>query len=210
VEPKESWRFITDSDAGLLLSADCIRKSADHAGQLDGSALIVAGFFTARFPSLLRPPKMSLEAAPRTVMEEVPAPGLSSAFKLFTFIASSVQAAQESKKQFQVLAKGVGELLSTLNAEFRGSRIVAADCVKPLADLEKWAFQLFGSVSSYYQPKPAARYSSIHSEGARKAFSQVALEQGLTDQQDRIILSTDGTYCWCIPCEFYRTLLPLA
>ncbi|KAJ6528988.1 hypothetical protein B0H19DRAFT_1274608 [Mycena capillaripes] len=42
----------------------------------------------------------------------------------------------ESKQQLQVLAKGVGELLSTLNAEFKGSRIVAAKCVKPLGDLD--------------------------------------------------------------------------
>jgi hypothetical protein len=99
--------------------------------------LIVAGVFTARFASLLRPPEMSLEVVLRTVLAEVPVPGLSSAFKLFTFIVSAVQTAQESKKQLQVLTKGVGELLSTLNGEFRGSRLVAANCVKPLADLEK-------------------------------------------------------------------------
>jgi hypothetical protein len=79
----------------------------------------------------------SLEAALHVVLGEVPVPGLSSAFKLFTFIVSSVQATRESKKQLQVLAKGVGELLSTLNSEIRESRIVAANCVKPLADLEK-------------------------------------------------------------------------
>jgi hypothetical protein len=79
----------------------------------------------------------SLEAAQHVVLAEVPVPDLSSAFKLFTFIVSSVQAARESKKQLQVLAKGVGELLSTLNSEIRGSRIVAANCLKQLADLEK-------------------------------------------------------------------------
>ncbi|KAJ7640512.1 hypothetical protein B0H17DRAFT_1216606 [Mycena rosella] len=79
---------------------------------------------------------MSLDAALHTVLAEVPVPGLSSAFKLFTFIVSSVQAARESNQQLQVLAKGVGELLSTLNAEFKGSRIVAAKCVKPLGDLD--------------------------------------------------------------------------
>jgi hypothetical protein len=84
---------------------------------------------------------MSLEAVLHGVLHgvlgEFIVPGLSSAFTLFTFIVSSVQAARESKKQLQVLAKGVGELLSTLNSEFRESRIVAANCVKPLADLEK-------------------------------------------------------------------------
>jgi hypothetical protein len=80
---------------------------------------------------------MSLEAALNAVLGEIPVPGLFSAFRLFKFIVSSVQAAQESKKQLQVLAKGVGELLSTLNLEIRESRIVAANCVKPLADLEK-------------------------------------------------------------------------
>jgi hypothetical protein len=80
---------------------------------------------------------MVLEAALHVVLGEVPVPGLFSAFKLFTFIVSSVEATRESKKQLQVLAKGVGELLSTLNSEFKESRIVAANCVKPLADLEK-------------------------------------------------------------------------
>ncbi|KAJ7898239.1 hypothetical protein B0H14DRAFT_2557275 [Mycena olivaceomarginata] len=79
---------------------------------------------------------MSLEAALHAVLGEIPVPGLSSAFRLFTFIVSSVQAARESKEKLQVLAKGVGELLSTLNSEIRGSGIVAANCVKPLADLE--------------------------------------------------------------------------
>ncbi|KAJ7718547.1 hypothetical protein B0H16DRAFT_422470 [Mycena metata] len=79
---------------------------------------------------------MSLEAALHAVLGETPVPGLSSAFRLFTFIVSSVQAARESKKQLQVLAKGVGELLSTLNLEIRESRIVATSCVKPLGDLE--------------------------------------------------------------------------
>ncbi|KAJ7467453.1 kinase-like domain-containing protein [Mycena galericulata] len=79
---------------------------------------------------------MSLEASLRVVLAEVPVPGLSTAFSVFKFIVSSVQAVKESKKQLQVLAKGIGELLSTLNAEFRGSRIVTANCVKPLADLE--------------------------------------------------------------------------
>ncbi|KAJ7191761.1 kinase-like domain-containing protein, partial [Mycena pura] len=79
---------------------------------------------------------MSLEAALHAVLGEIPVPGLSSAFRLFTFIISSVQAARESKKQLQVLAKGVGELLSTLNSEIRESKIVAETCVKPLADLD--------------------------------------------------------------------------
>jgi hypothetical protein len=80
---------------------------------------------------------MALEAALHVVMGEVPVPGLSSAFRLFTFIVSSVEATRESKKQLQFLAKGVGELLSTLNSEIRESRIVAVNCVKPLAELEK-------------------------------------------------------------------------
>jgi hypothetical protein len=80
---------------------------------------------------------MSLEAALDAVLGEVPVPGLSPTFKLFASIVSSVQAARESKKQLQALAKGVGELLSTLNTEFSESRIVATNCVKPLADLEK-------------------------------------------------------------------------
>ncbi|KAJ7705640.1 hypothetical protein B0H16DRAFT_1439476 [Mycena metata] len=79
---------------------------------------------------------MSLEAALHTVLAEVPAPGLSSAFKLLTFILSSVQAARESKKQLETLAQDITQLLRTLNVEFKEFRIIAANCVKPLADLE--------------------------------------------------------------------------
>ncbi|KAJ7093533.1 hypothetical protein C8R44DRAFT_815278, partial [Mycena epipterygia] len=79
---------------------------------------------------------MSLEAALHVVLGMTPVPGLSAAFTVFRFIVASVQSAQESKKQLEALAKGVGGLLETLNAEFRESRLVAANFNKPLTDLE--------------------------------------------------------------------------
>jgi hypothetical protein len=88
------------------------------------------------FPTMS--PETALHAGLEVVLGEVPVPGLTCAFKLFTFIiVTSVHTARESRKQLHFLAKGVGELLSTLNSEFRESRIVAANCVEPLADLEK-------------------------------------------------------------------------
>ncbi|KAJ7496357.1 hypothetical protein FB451DRAFT_1207578 [Mycena latifolia] len=69
-------------------------------------------------------PTMSLEAALHIVLAANPVLGLSPAFTLFNFIVSSVQAVQESKKQLEVLAVAVGQLL----AIGLGVQVIKADC----------------------------------------------------------------------------------
>ncbi|KAJ7107926.1 hypothetical protein C8R44DRAFT_986984, partial [Mycena epipterygia] len=65
-----------------------------------------------------------------------PVPGLSAAFTLFSFIVSSVQAAQERNQQLEALAKTVGQLLAALDSEFRESRLSVSKCGGPLAELK--------------------------------------------------------------------------
>ncbi|KAJ7496362.1 hypothetical protein FB451DRAFT_196353 [Mycena latifolia] len=75
---------------------------------------------------------MSLEA----VLGLTPVPGLSAAFTLLKFIASSVQDVKQSKKQLEVLAIAVAQLLATLDSEFRSSSLIVANCGGPLAELK--------------------------------------------------------------------------
>jgi hypothetical protein len=77
---------------------------------------------------------MSLEA----LLGVNPVPGLSAAFTLLRFIMSSVQTLQTSKKQLEGLAKAAGRLLATLDSEFKGSRLIVANCKEQLGDLQMW------------------------------------------------------------------------
>ncbi|KAF7362950.1 Kinase-like protein [Mycena venus] len=79
---------------------------------------------------------MSLEAALHLVLGTNPIPGLSAAFTLLRFIVSSIQTLQASKKQLEGLAKAAGQLLATLNSEFKASRLIVANCKEQLTDLQ--------------------------------------------------------------------------
>ncbi|KAJ6522383.1 kinase-like domain-containing protein [Mycena capillaripes] len=79
---------------------------------------------------------MSLEAALHVVLGTNPVPGLSAAFTLLRFILSSIQTLQTSRKQLEGLARAAGQLLATLNSEFKGSRLIVAECREQLADLQ--------------------------------------------------------------------------
>jgi hypothetical protein len=79
---------------------------------------------------------MSLEAALHVVLGTSPVPGLSAAFTLLRFIVSSVQTLLASRKQLEVLAKAAGQVLATLNSEFKGSRLIVANCKEQLAELQ--------------------------------------------------------------------------
>ncbi|KAJ7496387.1 hypothetical protein FB451DRAFT_1385797 [Mycena latifolia] len=79
---------------------------------------------------------MSLETALQIVLGVTPVPGLSEAYTLFKFIVSSVQGVRESKKQLEVLAAAVGQLLTTLDSEFRSSRLIVQNCGRPLRELK--------------------------------------------------------------------------
>ncbi|KAJ6528312.1 kinase-like domain-containing protein, partial [Mycena vulgaris] len=79
---------------------------------------------------------MSLDAALVTVLDLIPVPGLSTAFRVFTFILSSVKEVQHSKKQLEALAITIGQLLRTLDSELRASRLIEATCGEQLRDLD--------------------------------------------------------------------------
>ncbi|KAJ7692448.1 hypothetical protein B0H17DRAFT_1179307 [Mycena rosella] len=80
---------------------------------------------------------MSLTGVVEMVLQINPVPGLSFAFTLFTFIVSAVNEVQSSKTQLELLAAAIGQLLVTLNAEFRGAtRLRAANFGRPLMELK--------------------------------------------------------------------------
>ncbi|KAJ7142918.1 kinase-like domain-containing protein [Mycena epipterygia] len=62
-------------------------------------------------------------------------PGLSTAFAVLRFIVSEIQQVQASKKQLEVLGEAIGQLLETLDDEFKKSRLIAENASKPLRDL---------------------------------------------------------------------------
>ncbi|KAJ7450210.1 kinase-like domain-containing protein [Mycena latifolia] len=78
---------------------------------------------------------MSLGPAVDWVLKINPVPGLSFAFTLFTFIVSAVNEVQSSKTQLEVLATAIGQLLATLNSEFRAARLTTA---KLLGDIHRF------------------------------------------------------------------------
>jgi hypothetical protein len=84
---------------------------------------------------------MSLDAALQ-VIGVAPVPGLSATLTLFRFIVSSVQGVRERKKQLEALATAVGQLLGTLDLEFKSSRLIMAHCGQPLADLKRGVWYL--------------------------------------------------------------------
>ena len=63
-------------------------------------------------------------------------PGIASAFTILSFIVSEVQQVRASKKQLEVLAQAIGQLLETLDAEFKHTRLIATNAAKPLQDLK--------------------------------------------------------------------------
>lgn len=68
-----------------------------------------------------------------------PVPGLSSAFKLLSFIVCDIPQVLASRKQIRVLVATIRQLLETLNDQFAEDRLSEASCSKPLADLKRSA-----------------------------------------------------------------------
>ncbi|KAF8170487.1 kinase-like domain-containing protein [Mycena galopus ATCC 62051] len=79
---------------------------------------------------------MSLGGEIDVLLGIIPVPGLSAAFTVFKFILSTVQAVQASKEQLKTLAEALGQLLGTLDGEFKSSTLIEASCVKSLNDLQ--------------------------------------------------------------------------
>ncbi|KAF7362565.1 Kinase-like protein [Mycena venus] len=80
---------------------------------------------------------MSLTSVVDAVLQINPVPGLSFAFTLFTFIVSTVNEVQASKTQLEALAAAIGQLLATLNSEFRAGKLSPASSAESLANLKR-------------------------------------------------------------------------
>ncbi|KAJ6490563.1 hypothetical protein DFH09DRAFT_373160 [Mycena vulgaris] len=63
-------------------------------------------------------------------------PGRATAFNILRFIVSEIQQVHASKKQLEVLAQAISQLLETVDTEFRQSRLIPTNVVKPLRDLK--------------------------------------------------------------------------
>jgi len=80
-----------------------------------------------------------------------PVPYLVPAFDVFRFIWTSVEQAQASKLQLHALAQTIGQLLSTLNKEYRAERLVQAETSTPVANLCRFVISTVPYIpGSYY------------------------------------------------------------
>jgi hypothetical protein len=65
----------------------------------------------------------------------VPVPYLAPAFAVFSFIWSSVEEAQASRRQLEALSQSIAQLLQTLEKEYRGGRLLEVRTSTPLENL---------------------------------------------------------------------------
>ena len=75
-----------------------------------------------------------------------PVPYLAAAFGALSFIWTSVERAQASKKQLEALSQSIAQLLETLDGEYRSGQLLEAKTAAPLTDL--CGFVMF--VRAYY------------------------------------------------------------
>ncbi|KAJ7114414.1 hypothetical protein C8R44DRAFT_929253 [Mycena epipterygia] len=94
---------------------------------------------------------MSLDAALNLLTGLTPVPGLHSAFTVFRFIISSVQATRASKKQLIVLANAVAQLLGTLQREFKARTLSQGACTQPIEDLVRLLNDIYKFVQTEQQ-----------------------------------------------------------
>jgi hypothetical protein len=66
-----------------------------------------------------------------------PVPGLGPAFGVLRFIWSSVEQVQSCKEQLVALTQSTAQLLETLDAQYRGGRLLEANTSVPLSKLTK-------------------------------------------------------------------------
>ena len=66
-----------------------------------------------------------------------PVPYLAPAFSVFKFIWATIGEVQASKKQLEILAQALSQLLQTLDSEYRSGRLTAATSFKSLDRLNK-------------------------------------------------------------------------
>ncbi|KAJ7024029.1 hypothetical protein C8F04DRAFT_166492 [Mycena alexandri] len=99
----------------------------------------------------------SLQTILDVILMVTPVPGLSAAFHLLKLIVSAVQQASKSKARLLVLAQSAAQLLETLNAEFRASRLSQSTCARPLADLHS----LLTDIQSFVQEERARPFFKV-------------------------------------------------
>ncbi|KAJ6556800.1 kinase-like domain-containing protein [Mycena vulgaris] len=98
-----------------------------------------------------------------------PVPGLSSAFKLFSFIVGAVPEVQASRRQMAALASTIGQLLETLNTEFSTKRLMEENCAKSLEDLKS----LLEDINHF-----------AHKESGKKFFKALLQKEGRISDVD--------------------------
>ena len=64
-----------------------------------------------------------------------PVPYLGTAFSVFRFIWSTIQQVQASKRQLEALVQSIGQLLQTLDGEYRAGRLSEGKTSTALKDL---------------------------------------------------------------------------
>ena len=64
-----------------------------------------------------------------------PVPYLVTAFDALSFIWTSVQQAQASKRQLEALSQSIAQLLHSLDGEYRSGRLLDVKTAAPLTDL---------------------------------------------------------------------------
>jgi hypothetical protein len=111
-----------------------------------------------------------------------PVPYLAPAFTVFKFIWSSVQQAQASKQQLEVLTQSIAQLLKTLDGEYRARRLLPAKTLVPFDDLCRFVRSTTPWALTYNYIKQALeRNLSFRDKGSFPRISPATIYQGSED-----------------------------
>jgi hypothetical protein len=72
-----------------------------------------------------------------TCLTMVPVPCVSTVFTIFRIIWTTIERRQVCKRQLQVLASSMAELLTTLDAQYRTRRMLEANMSHALSSLDQ-------------------------------------------------------------------------
>jgi hypothetical protein len=112
----------------------------------------------------------------------VPFPYLAPAFTVFKFIWSSVQQAQASKQQLEVLTQSIAQLLKTLDGEYRARRLLPARTSVPFDDLCRFVRSTTPWPLTYtFIVQALERNLSFRSKGSFTRISPATIYQGSED-----------------------------
>ena len=111
-----------------------------------------------------------------------PFPYLAPAFTVFKFICSSVQQAQASKQQLEVLTQSITQLLKTLDGEYRAQRLLPAWTSVPFDNLSRFVRSTTPWTLMYtYIVQALERNLSFRSKGSFTRISPATIYQGSED-----------------------------